>query len=76
MGNDGKSVICSDMAAQKQLQLRNVTVFLSELFDIVPGSISVALSYRDVELLMAERGNVDCFETIRRWCLKIGEVYS
>lgn len=35
-----------------------------------------SLSYRDVELLMAERGIVVSYETIRQWCLKFGEAYA
>jgi putative transposase len=31
-----------------------------------------ALSFRDVELLLAERGIVVSYESIRRWCLKFG----
>ena len=34
------------------------------------------LSYRDVELLMAERGIVVSYESIRQWCLKFGEEYA
>jgi putative transposase len=28
------------------------------------------LSYRDVELLLAERGVILSYETVRRWCRK------
>ena len=35
-----------------------------------------SLSYRDVELMMAERGIILSHETIRQWCLKFGEEYS
>ena len=31
-----------------------------------------SLSLRDVELLLAERGAIVSFKTIRRWCLKFG----
>jgi hypothetical protein len=31
-----------------------------------------SLSLRDVELLLAERGVVASYETIRRWCNKFG----
>jgi putative transposase len=31
-----------------------------------------ALSFRDVELLLAERGVVLSYESVRRWCLKFG----
>jgi putative transposase len=34
------------------------------------------LSYRDVEELLAERGIVVTYETIRQWCLKFGESYA
>ena len=35
-----------------------------------------SLSYRDVELLMAERGVVVSYESIRQWCLKFGDEYA
>jgi putative transposase len=35
-----------------------------------------SLSYRDVELMMAERGIVVGYETIRQWCLKFGAAYA
>ena len=35
-----------------------------------------SLSYRDVEELMAERGVVVTYETIRRWCQKFGHAYA
>ncbi len=34
------------------------------------------LSYRDVEDLLAERGVVVSYETIRRWCRKFGQGYA
>ena len=34
------------------------------------------LSYRDVEELMAERGIVLTYETIRQWCQKFGQQYA
>src|ERR1700704_3295759 len=34
------------------------------------------LSLRDVELLLAERGIVVSYETIRRWCRKFGESFA
>ncbi len=34
------------------------------------------LSYRDVEELLAERGVIVSYETIRRWCLKFGQGYA
>ncbi len=34
------------------------------------------LSYRDVEELLAERGIVVSYETIRRWCHKFGQTYA
>jgi putative transposase len=35
-----------------------------------------SLSYRDVEELMAQRGIVLTYETIRKWCLKFGQLYA
>ncbi len=35
-----------------------------------------ALSYRDVEELLAERGVVLTYETIRQWCHKFGQGYA
>jgi putative transposase len=35
-----------------------------------------ALSYRDVEELLAERGVVVTYETIRQWCRKFGPTYA
>ncbi len=35
-----------------------------------------SLSYRDVEEIMAERGVVLTYETIRQWCLKFGQRYA
>jgi len=34
------------------------------------------LSFRDVEDLLAERGIVDSYETIRQWCPKFGPAYA
>src|SRR5215212_2293721 len=34
------------------------------------------LSYRDVEELMAARGIIVSYETIRQWCLKFGQQYA
>ena len=34
------------------------------------------LSYRDVEELLAVRGIVVSYETIRRWCLKFGPIFA
>jgi putative transposase len=34
------------------------------------------LSFRDVEVLLAERGIVVSYETIRQWCRKIGPPYA
>ncbi len=49
-----------------------------------PGIISHAvwlyhrfcLSYRDVEDLLAKRGNVASYEAIRNWCNKFGPAYA
>jgi putative transposase len=35
-----------------------------------------ALSYRDVEELLAERGIIVTYETVRQWCLKFGQQYA
>ena len=32
-----------------------------------------SLSLRDVELLLAQRGVIVSYETVRRWCLKFGQ---
>ena len=35
-----------------------------------------ALSFRDVEEIMAVRGVVVTYEAIREWCLKFGQTYA
>ena len=35
-----------------------------------------SLSFRDVEEIMAERGVVLTYETIRQWCFKFGQTYA
>ena len=35
-----------------------------------------SLSFRDVELLLAERGVVVSYESIRRWCLRFGTEFA
>src|SRR3954468_14891522 len=35
-----------------------------------------ALSYRDVEELLAEHGVLVSYETIRQWCRKFGQAYA
>ena len=35
-----------------------------------------ALSFRDVEEMLAQRGVVLTYETIRAWCLKFGQTYA
>ncbi len=35
-----------------------------------------SLSYRDVEELLAERGIIVTYETVRQWCLKFGQTYA
>ncbi len=35
-----------------------------------------SLSYRDVEELLAERGIIVTYETIRQWCQKFGQCYA
>jgi hypothetical protein len=39
-----------------------------------PGWFS--LSLRDVELILAERGIVVSYETVRRWCMKFGATFA
>jgi len=39
-------------------------------------SFRFALSYRDVEELLAERGVVLTYETVRQWCRKFGQGYA
>jgi putative transposase len=34
------------------------------------------LCFRDVELLLAERGVIVCYESVRQWCLKFGASFS
>ena len=36
----------------------------------------LSLSLRDVELLLAERGIVVSYETVRRWCKKFGQSFA
>ncbi len=35
-----------------------------------------ALSYRDVEEPLAERGVILTYETVRQWCRKFGQQYA
>jgi len=35
-----------------------------------------SLSLRDVELLLAERGIVVSYESVRRWCKKFGQSFA
>ncbi len=35
-----------------------------------------SLSFRDVEELLAQRGVVVSYETVRQWCLKFGQMYA
>src|SRR6195952_5809857 len=35
-----------------------------------------SLSFRDVELILAERGVIVSYESIRRWCLKFGTSFA
>src|SRR5246127_2594542 len=35
-----------------------------------------SLSFRDVELLLAERGITVSYETVRRWCKKFGQTFA
>src|SRR5260370_34206579 len=35
-----------------------------------------ALSFRDVEVMLAMRGVALSYETVREWCLKFGQTYA
>ena len=35
-----------------------------------------SLSFRDVEELLAQRGIVVTYETVRQWCLTFGQTYA
>ena len=35
-----------------------------------------SVSYRDVEELLAERGVIVTYETVRQWCRKFGQTYA
>ena len=35
-----------------------------------------ALSYRDVEEILAARGVIISYEAVRQWCLKFGQRYA
>ena len=35
-----------------------------------------SLSFRDVELILAERGVIVSYESIRRWCIKFGASFA
>jgi putative transposase len=35
-----------------------------------------SLSFRDVELILAERGVLVSYETVRRWCMKFGQTFA
>src|SRR5947209_15939953 len=35
-----------------------------------------SLSFRDVEELLAQRGIIATYETVRQWCLKFGQSYA
>ena len=35
-----------------------------------------SLSFRDVEELLAQRGIVVTYETVRQWCMKFGQTYA
>jgi transposase-like protein len=35
-----------------------------------------SLSLRDVELILAERGIIVSYETVRRWCKKFGATFA
>ena len=48
-------------------ELINHAVWLYHLF---------SLSFRDVELILAERGVSVSYESVRRWCLKFGASFA
>ncbi|WP_216856971.1 IS6 family transposase, partial [Acidisoma sp. S159] len=35
-----------------------------------------SLSFRDIELLLAERGVIVSYESVRQWCLKFGSAFA
>ena len=35
-----------------------------------------SLSFREVEELLAERGVIVSYETVRQWCLKFGQAFA
>ena len=35
-----------------------------------------SLSFRDVEELLAQRGIIVTYETVRQWCLTFGQTYA
>src|SRR5437899_7383860 len=39
-------------------------------------SFRFSLSFRDVEELLAQRGIVVTYETVRQWCLQFGQMYA
>ncbi len=39
-------------------------------------SFRFTLSYRDVEDLLAARGIIVTYETVRQWCLKFGQEFA
>jgi len=39
-------------------------------------SFRFSLSFRDVEELLAQRGIIVTYETVRQWCLKFGQTYA
>jgi len=63
---------------------KNVSASLYKGFRFPPEIIShcvwlyfrFSLSFRDIEELMAERGIVLTYETIRQWSLKFGQTYA
>src|SRR5690349_8080570 len=39
-------------------------------------SFRFSLSFRDVEELLAQRGIIVTYETVRQWCFKFGQTYA
>ena len=51
--------------------------FPAELISHAVGLYHVfSLSFRDVELILAERGVIVSYESIHRWCLKFGASFK
>jgi transposase-like protein len=69
------SIVCTIFSAQNFLQhyLRFPPEMISHAVWL---SFRFSLSFRDVEELLAQRGIVVTYETVRQWCLKFGQTYA